>query len=71
MLLVTHRLPVFDGSQHVVLLADGAVAEQGRHVDLVGTDGRYARLFALQSSVPESPPVDRAALTAQLEGMST
>jgi len=31
-------------------LADGAIAEDGTHDELVAQDGRYARMFGLQAA---------------------
>lgn len=33
-----------------MVLADGKVAESGRHADLLAGDGGYARLFRLQAT---------------------
>ncbi len=43
-LLITHRLSAAVGADWIVLLDQGRVAEQGRHVDLMAARGPYARL---------------------------
>lgn len=48
--LVSHRLGAVRAADTIVVLEDGVVAETGSHAELVAADGRYARLFALQSS---------------------
>lgn len=48
--LVSHRLSAVRDADLIVVLADGKVAESGRHADLVAGDGGYARLFRLQSA---------------------
>jgi len=47
--VVTHRLHLAADADHVVVLADGVVAEQGPHDDLVAAGGLYTRLWALQT----------------------
>jgi ATP-binding cassette subfamily B protein len=59
--LISHRLNTVRGADHIVVLADGVVAEQGRHDELMAAGGRYATLFSLQAdgylgdSVPALP----------------
>jgi ATP-binding cassette subfamily B protein len=48
-LLISHRLNAVRDADEIVVLADGEVAERGRHDELIAADGRYARLFALQA----------------------
>ncbi|GAB3425401.1 ABC transporter ATP-binding protein [Flindersiella endophytica] len=49
-LLISHRLSAIRDAGQIVVLADGRITEQGNHHELVGNDGTYARLFALQAS---------------------
>jgi ATP-binding cassette subfamily B protein len=46
--IITHRLRAAARADWVVTLAGGRVVEQGRHADLVGRGGLYARLWRLQ-----------------------
>ncbi|MEV0273469.1 ABC transporter ATP-binding protein [Hamadaea sp. NPDC050747] len=48
-LLITHRLNAVRGADLIVVLADGVVAEQGTHAELMAHEGQYARLFRLQA----------------------
>ncbi|MEV6963803.1 ABC transporter ATP-binding protein [Hamadaea sp. NPDC051192] len=48
-LLITHRLNALRGADLVAVLADGVVAEQGSHAELMAHDGHYAHLFRLQA----------------------
>jgi ATP-binding cassette subfamily B protein len=48
-LLISHRLNAVRDADHIVVLADGTVAEQGDHTTLMECRGTYARLFALQA----------------------
>ncbi len=43
-LLVTHRLSLAVGADHIIVLDKGKVAEQGTHGDLMATRGLYAHL---------------------------
>ena len=47
-LLMTHRLRAAQLADRVVVLDAGRVVEQGRHEDLVGAGGLYARLWRVQ-----------------------
>jgi ATP-binding cassette subfamily B protein len=47
-LLMTHRLRAARAASRVVVLVEGRVAEQGRHDELVGAGGVYARLWRIQ-----------------------
>ncbi|WP_025616729.1 ABC transporter ATP-binding protein [Salinispora cortesiana] len=48
-LLISHRFSTVRQADHIVVLVDGRVAEQGTHADLLASNGRYARLFRLQA----------------------
>jgi ATP-binding cassette subfamily B protein len=48
-ILISHRLNAVRDAGHIVVLADGAIAEQGDHVTLMARGGLYARLFCLQA----------------------
>ncbi|MGW5555961.1 ABC transporter ATP-binding protein [Micromonospora sp. NPDC003944] len=57
-LLISHRFSTVRQADHVVVLADGTVVEQGSHDELIALDGRYARLFRLQADrfTEDAPP---------------
>lgn len=52
--LCSHRLAAFPRADRVVVLDGGRVREQGRHDELVGTDGLYARMYAAQRQAERS-----------------
>jgi ATP-binding cassette subfamily B protein len=49
-LLISHRLAAVRAADQIVVLADGAVAEQGDHHTLMNAGGSYAKLFRLQAA---------------------
>ncbi|MFJ9917689.1 ABC transporter ATP-binding protein [Streptomyces rubiginosohelvolus] len=49
-LLISHRLGSIRDADHIVVLCDGKILEQGTHTALMAHEGDYARLFTLQAS---------------------
>ncbi|MEU7246523.1 hypothetical protein [Streptomyces sparsogenes] len=49
-LLISHRLGALRDSDHIVVLANGRITEEGSHEELLVRHGTYARLFSLQAS---------------------
>lgn len=47
--LISHRFPTVRTADRIIVLADGAIVEEGNHEALVELDGRYARMFKLQA----------------------
>jgi subfamily B ATP-binding cassette protein MsbA len=47
-LVIAHRLATVRDADHILVLDQGRVVEQGRHADLLAQGGLYARLHALQ-----------------------
>ncbi|MFC8565143.1 ABC transporter ATP-binding protein [Streptomyces sp. NPDC057245] len=56
-LVVAHRLTTAARADRVVVMADGRVAEDGTHEQLLALDGRYARLWRtfVGAAEPEEP----------------
>jgi ATP-binding cassette subfamily B protein len=48
-ILISHRLNAVRDADNIVILADGAITEQGNHGTLMARGGTYARLFSLQA----------------------
>jgi ATP-binding cassette, subfamily B, bacterial len=49
-ILISHRFSTVRRADRICVLADGRVAEQGTHDELVASGGRYATMFALQAA---------------------
>ncbi|MBM3265110.1 MAG: ABC transporter ATP-binding protein, partial [candidate division Zixibacteria bacterium] len=47
-ILIAHRISTVRDADHIVVLEDGHIAEQGKHVELVEKDGLYAEMFRHQ-----------------------
>lgn len=54
--VVSHRLGAIRDADHIVVLADGVVAEQGDHSALLAAGGIYARMFDRQAAGYQAVP---------------
>lgn len=48
-LLISHRFSSVRSADHIIVLDQGRIAEQGNHEQLIGGGGRYAELFDIQA----------------------
>jgi len=53
-LVIAHRLSTVRSADQIIVLAEGRIAERGRHADLLAAGGLYRRLHDLQAFEPES-----------------
>jgi ATP-binding cassette subfamily B protein len=63
-LLISHRLGAVRDADEIIVIAEGQIAERGSHAELIGLDGAYARLFALQAKGYEADPLPADPLPA-------
>jgi ABC-type multidrug transport system fused ATPase/permease subunit len=49
-ILISHRFSTVRMADHIVVLREGRVVEEGSHQQLVAAEGVYARLFGLQAA---------------------
>ena len=47
-LVIAHRLSTIERADRIVVMDAGRVVEQGSHAELLGRQGLYARLHAMQ-----------------------
>jgi ATP-binding cassette, subfamily B, bacterial len=68
--LISHRLNAIRDADHIVVLVDGTVAEQGDHHALMARSGTYARLFSLQAKgfADDTAPAPAMSITAEGRG---
>jgi ATP-binding cassette, subfamily B, bacterial len=53
-IIIAHRLSTIRSVDHIIVLKDGNVAEEGKPTELAQRNGIYAELLKLQSTVAES-----------------
>jgi len=51
--VIAHRLSTVAHADRIVVLEEGRVVQSGRHADLVGADGPYRRLWAIQDELED------------------
>ena len=44
-LMIAHRLSTVQNADHILVLRDGKIVEDGRHADLLGKQGVYAQMW--------------------------
>jgi ATP-binding cassette, subfamily B, bacterial len=49
-LFISHRFSTVRMAERIIVLENGAIAEEGSHERLVARGGRYAEMFDLQAS---------------------
>ncbi|KAG4220071.1 hypothetical protein PC116_g31450, partial [Phytophthora cactorum] len=57
---IAHRLATVKNADNIVVMRNGKVIEQGRHLDLLAKDGDYAALVRLQNMGSETSSVSTA-----------
>ena len=49
-LFISHRFSTVRMAERIIVLENGAIAEEGNHESLMRLEGRYAEMFDLQAS---------------------
>jgi subfamily B ATP-binding cassette protein MsbA len=47
-IVIAHRLSTIRRADRIVVIVDGAIAEEGSHEELIAKNGEYSRLYSLQ-----------------------
>ena len=50
-IIISHRITTLKEADHIIVLEDGRVSQQGTHEQLIGMDGLYARIFDIQTNL--------------------
>ena len=50
LLLIAHRFSTIQDFDHILVLKDGQIVEQGTHTELVSLGGHYAYLYSRQKN---------------------
>lgn len=53
-IIISHRVSSAKLADHIIVLDDGKVIEQGNHETLMDKKGVYAELFEKQTQTPET-----------------
>jgi ATP-binding cassette subfamily B protein len=58
--MISHRFSTVRLADRILVMADGRIAEEGRHDELLALNGRYAELFSIQAKGYLPDPPDRS-----------
>ncbi|MFH1761654.1 MAG: ATP-binding cassette domain-containing protein [bacterium] len=48
-IVIAHRLSTIQSADNILVMRNGKIEEQGRHIELMEQDGYYKRLYTLQN----------------------
>jgi subfamily B ATP-binding cassette protein MsbA len=54
-LVIAHRLSTVRRADRIVVMVDGAIAEEGSHEELLAKNGEYSRLYSIQALEDREP----------------
>ena len=50
-ILISHRIQTLMAADHILVMADGEIVEQGDHAGLIAADGIYKKIYDIQTGV--------------------
>ncbi len=54
-IVIAHRLSTVRRADRIVVMVDGAIAEEGSHEELLAKNGEYSRLYSIQALEDREP----------------
>lgn len=61
---IAHRLSTLRNADRILVFDQGRLIEEGTHAELLASNGTYARLVRIQTSVTKNPEIDKLIHTA-------
>ena len=58
-IIISHRITTLMEADHIFVMKDGAIAEEGTHEELLALGGIYRRTYDIQSLTAEEPEIER------------
>ena len=52
-ILISHRIQTLMTADHILVLADGRIVEEGNHAALLAADGIYKKIYDIQTGAGE------------------
>ncbi len=52
-IIITHRLPIIKNADHILMLEDGQIVEEGKHSELMARNGLYHQIYQSQLSTTQ------------------
>ena len=52
-ILISHRIQTLMAADHILVLADGEIVEEGNHAQLLAANGIYKKIYDIQTGAGE------------------
>jgi ATP-binding cassette subfamily B protein len=57
-IIVSHRITTLMGANNIIVLHQGKIAEMGNHLELIGQDGIYRKIYDIQMNHDDRKEVE-------------